>query len=132
MIHHHHLDLTLLDTPLAICRLAPDAAFPAWAMEGPFWSVTRTTDETSVICAMDAVPDHISAEGPWRAFKVAGPLDLALTGILSSLAQPLAKAGISIFALSTFDTDYLLVKAERLEAAVNTLRDAGHRVPDLH
>ncbi|HJW09734.1 MAG TPA: ACT domain-containing protein [Holophagaceae bacterium] len=126
----HHLDLILLDPPFAICRLDPNAAPPAWGMEGPFWSVTRTPDELSVVCEVERVPSHISAEGPWRALKVAGPLDFALTGILASLAHPLAKAGISIFALSTFDTDYLLVKADHLAAAVEALRDAGHRIPE--
>ena len=127
----HHLDLTLLDTPFAICRLEPDAELPAWGTGGPFWSITGTLEELSVVCAMDLVPPHISAEGPWRAFKVAGPLDFALTGVLASLAQPLAKAGVSIFALSTFDTDYLMVKADHLATAVETLRAAGHRIPEV-
>ncbi len=122
------LPLTLLEDELAVCRLDPDEEIPAWVAGGGLWSVTRTEEELSLICAFEQVPEGVRHEGPWRAFKVQGPLDFALTGILAALAQPLAEAGIPIFALSTFDTDYLLVKAERLEAAAGALRGAGHRI----
>ena len=122
------LRLTVLPEPLAVCRLAADDAFPAWLPARGFVSVTRTSEELSVVCAADAVPAGVRCEPDWRALAVAGPLDFGLTGILASLATPLAEAGISIFAISTFDTDYVLVKAERLGDAVDALRRAGHRI----
>jgi hypothetical protein len=122
------LALTLLPYRLAICRLAPGAAIPAWATAGPFFSITRTPDELSIICEPTAVPAGVRHESGCRAFKVAGPLDFALTGVLTSIAKALAEAGISIFALSTFDTDYVLMKNERVEDAVRALEAAGHQV----
>lgn len=122
------LALTLLLPTLAVCRLAPDAPPPPWAMGGDFWALTRTPDELSVVCLASAVPAGVRAETGWRALMVAGPLDFALVGILRSLAVPLAEAGVSIFAVSTFDTDYLLVRAEQLARAVAALERAGHTV----
>jgi uncharacterized protein len=123
------LDLTLLEGRLAICRLGPEAPLPAWALgPGALISLTRTPEQLSLVCPESVVPGGIRCEGGWRALRVAGPLDFALTGILAALTQPLAEAGIPIFALSTFDTDYVLVKEDRLEAALAALRGAGHRV----
>lgn len=122
------LDLSLVAGDLAVCRLDPDEEIPAWVAGGDLWCVSRTPDELSLVCAFDQVPPEVKSEGPWRAFRVQGPLDFSLTGILAALTAPLAEAGIPIFALSTFDTDYLLVKADRLEAAALALRDAGHRI----
>lgn len=122
------LTLSLLPDTLAVCRLAPDADAPAWAWTGEPASVTRTRDELSIVCRADAVPQEVRAEAGWRCLKVHGPLDFALTGILAALTAPLAAAGIALFAVSTFDTDYLLVKAENLDRAAEVLRGAGHRV----
>jgi hypothetical protein len=123
------MKLLVLPDRLAICRLAPDATVPSWAWEGAFVSVTRTADELSIVCAEPCLPDHLEAvERGWRALRVAGTLDFALVGILARLAAPLAEAGVSIFALSTFDTDYLLVRAADLDTAVAALRSAGHEV----
>ena len=91
-------------------------------------SVTRTAEELSVVCEQAGVPANIQAERDWRALRIKGTLDFSLTGILANIAFPLANAGISIFAVSTFDTDYVLVKAERLGEAVSALTAAGHRV----
>jgi uncharacterized protein len=121
------LDLTLLHESLAVCRLPSQAAIPDWAT-GTFVAITRTPDELSIVCAADAVPDAVRSEGPWRAFVVAGPLDFALTGILAAIAGPLAEAGVPIFAISTFDTDYVLVRAADVNRAIEALRAAGHRV----
>ena len=125
------LDLEILPETLAVCRLPPQAAEPDWARQGGFHSVTRTDQELSIVCAEDAVPsanapEGLRAEKGWRALRVAGPLDFALTGILASLAVPLAEAGVPIFALSTFDTDVLLVRAEHLPRAAEALTRAGH------
>ena len=125
-------DLRVLAGDLAVARLAPDAPLPEWASLAPgggaLHAVVRTAAELSVVCADAAVPDGVRAERGWRALTVAGPLDLALTGVLASLAVPLAEAGVAIFAIATFDTDYLLVRRERLSDAVTALRAAGHRV----
>lgn len=123
------LSLTVLSDPLAVCRLAPEDDPPPWA-RGQLVSVTRTAGELSVVCAHDAVPDGVRADGPWRALSVSGPLPFTATGVLAALAGPLAAAGIPIFALSTFDTDHLLVGAGALDDAIAVLREAGHRVTD--
>ena len=122
------LTLTLLAEPLAVCRLDPHSAPPAWAWSGPLVSITRSAEELSVVCAAASVPPDARAEQPWRALKVAGPLDFSLTGILASLAVPLAAADVSIFAVSTYDTDYVLVRSAQLDAALDALRRAGHTI----
>jgi hypothetical protein len=122
------LTLRVLPGVLAVCRLPPDAALPGWALSGGFVSVTRTLEELSVVCAEEVVPADGQCEGGWRVLQVAGPLDFALTGILAALATPLAAAGISIFALSTYDTDYVLVKERTLAEAIAVLRRAGMTV----
>lgn len=121
------LTLRLLPDLFAICRLAADAPIPVWA-RGEFVSLTRTRDELSLVCAQDHVPSAIPCERAWRALRVAGQLDFGLTGILAALATPLANAGISLFALSTFDTDYILVKQNSLDRAIQVLIQAGHAV----
>jgi hypothetical protein len=120
------LRLTILPEPLAVCRLAAHDEWPAWLPVHGLVSLTRTSDELSIVCAKGAIPAGVRCEPGWRALAVAGPLDFGLTGVLASIATPLAEAGISIFAISTFDTDYVLVKHERLEDAVEALRRAGH------
>jgi uncharacterized protein len=118
--------LLLLPGRFAVCRLAPDAPVPAWAVAGPLSSVTRTEDELSVVCAEVQVPDGVRGEPGWRALRVAGTLDFGLVGVLKALVTPLAEAGISVFALSTFDTDYLLLRD--LEGGAAALEAAGHEV----
>lgn len=117
----------LLPETLAVCRLPADAELPLW-IGGGFQSVTHTPDELSIVCREDYVPQEVQAEWGWRCLRVAGVLEFGLTSILASLTVPLAEAEISVFALSTFDTDYLLVKAERLEAAIRVLEAEGHHV----
>lgn len=122
------LTLSVLPDRFAICHLASGSALPDWALKPPFAAAVRTADELSLVCAEALVPAQIQAERGWRAIKVQGPLDFALTGVLSSLAGPLAQARISIFAISTFETDYLLVKEATLENALSVLSQAGHRI----
>jgi hypothetical protein len=121
------LSISVLPDPLAVCRLSPTAAVPDW-VSGGFASITRTADELSIVCREETVPDGTATERGWRAFKVEGPIPFEWTGIAASLLAPLAEAEISVFVISTFDTDYLLVKAETLERAAETLRTAGHDV----
>ena len=122
--------LTVIAGIHAVARLPPDAPVPAWAAGGGFVSVTRTPYELSIVCEQARVPPDITFEGGWRALMVAGPLDFNLTGVLASLAAPLSAAAISIFAIATYDTDYLLVRARDLSRAVGVLRGAGHTVLD--
>jgi hypothetical protein len=118
-----------MDGRMAVCRLAPTGELPAWALAaGGFSSVTRTADEWSVVCLEDVVPPGIQCEKGWRVFQVAGPLDFGLVGILASIAGPLADADVSVFVLSTYDTDYVMVKAPDVDRAARTLEAAGHRV----
>ncbi len=123
------LTLAVVAGRFAVVRLPPEQAMPAWAWSGVLASATRTETELSIVCADEAVPGTVfTVERGWRALRVAGPLDFSLIGILARLTAPLAEAGASVFALSTFDTDYLLVRATDLERAVGALRAAGHHV----
>lgn len=115
------LTLSLMPTRLAVCQLDASSDIPKWGLEEAFFSITRTQEELSIVCSEAKVPSSIKAEKGWRCFKVEGPLAFELTGILSSLAQPLAEAKISIFAISTFDTDYILVKEDNLQRAIEVL-----------
>jgi hypothetical protein len=120
------MSVTAMD--LAITRLEAGSAVPAWALTGEFFSITRTPDELSVVVEHARIPSGVPVDGGWRALKVAGPLPLSAVGVLHSISGPLARAGISLFAVSTHDTDYLLVKAETMERAVQALSAAGHTV----
>jgi len=122
------LVLSLLHGLWAVCRLHPESAVPAWSEGGLFFSATRTAEELSIVCEEAAVPQGVKAEKGWAVLKLHGPIPSDATGVLSSLAAPLAEAGISIFALSTFDTDYLLVKADRFGDAAAALKKAGIEV----
>ena len=123
-----NLTLSLLPENYSICRLGPEADIPPWALAGDFYSVTRTKKELSLVCSQEFVPVGVQCEKGWRCILVSGSLDFSLTGILASLTNSLAEAGISVFAISTFDTDYLLVKADNLKRAVLELEEAGHRI----
>lgn len=122
------VNLILLPDTFAVCRLAADSPIPAWTPTQAFVSITRTADELSIVCAESRVPADVQAERGWRMLRVNGTLDFALIGILAALTVPLADAGISVFAVSTFDTDYLLVKHDKLAQTVQTLISAGHQV----
>jgi uncharacterized protein len=123
-----NLDLDLLPAPYAVCRLSPGAAVPAWAAGEDLVSITRTPEELSILCPQEKVPEGIRSERDFRVLKIRGPLDFSLVGVLSGLAGPLAEAGISLFALSTFDTDYLLVKQGNLGRAAEILIREGHNI----
>lgn len=122
------LTLSILPNQFAVCRLSPDADVPAWSQNTEFYSITRSRDELSVVCLNKDVPRDIQAERDWLGLKVEGPLDSSLTGILASLANPLAKAKISIFAISTYGTDYVFVRKDSLSQAVAILKNEGHSI----
>ena len=123
--------LTLLPEAFAVCRLDPAEQAPAWVLEagGPFASVTRTDDELSVVCVEEDVPDTATkVERGFRAYKLQGPVPFSTVGVVSGLTKPLAEAGISVFVVSTFDTDYLLVKDSSVKRASHLLDKAGFSV----
>ena len=127
-MEHRALTLELVAGSYAVCRLGASEPLPAWAGEGPFVSVTRTDAELSVVCPQEAVPTAVVAEPGWRCLRVVGPLGFGITGVLASLSGPLASSGVSIFVVSTYETDYLMVQERDLERALDALTRAGHRV----
>jgi hypothetical protein len=128
VVSFHQLNLVVVDGTFAICRLGADATIPSWVTAGRFFSITRTTDELSIVCHQDAIPEGTASERGWRCVRVAEKISFSVVGVLASLAAPLAEAGISVFAVSTFDTDYLLVKKEDFEKAITVLQQAGHLI----
>jgi hypothetical protein len=122
------LRLFTVDGMFAVCKMPADAPIPHWATDGKLVSITRTADELSIVCRQDHVPDDIHYERDWRCLRIAGAMPFTVVGVLASLAAPLASAGIGIFAISTFDTDYLLTKAADFERAISALRKSGHVV----
>jgi uncharacterized protein len=124
----HQLTITVHPDRYAICRLEAGAPLPAWAGGGDFLSVTRTARELSVVCADSMVPESAHAERHRRLLQIEGTLPFSLVGVLASVAAPLAQAEISTFAISTYDTDYLLVSDKDLRRAEEVLEAAGHTI----
>ena len=122
------LVLHVLAGEFAIARLAADAPLPDWAHSPVFSATTRTAGELSILCPAAQIPADVKHERGWRLLKLRGPFAFTETGILAAVLAPLAAERIGILALSTFDTDYVLVKTAELDAAVRTLRDAGHTI----
>ncbi|MCB0333440.1 MAG: ACT domain-containing protein [Bdellovibrionales bacterium] len=122
------LILSTVEGEYSVCRLAPTEEIPSWAIEGNFFTVSRTADELSIVCDSRQVPSTVKAEHGWNCLKVEGPLDFSLTGILASLVSPLGESGISIFALSTFDTDYLLIGKDNFSKAKEILTASSHTI----
>lgn len=120
--------LRVLSDRLAVCQLSPQADTPGWARLVELLSITRTRSELSIVCSQRFLPPDVKAERDWRAFEIKGPLDFSLTGVLAGLSTTLAQAEISLFALSTYDTDYLLVKDADFERARLALTAAGHAI----
>lgn len=127
-IPNYSLTLALLPDRLMVCRLPAKAQIPDWVKFGDISALIRTRDEFSILCEDGAVPEGILAERGWRALKVSGPLEFSMVGVLASLAMPLAQAGVSIFVVSTYDTDYVLVKEFALPNALLVLCQAGHSI----
>jgi uncharacterized protein len=120
------LTLTPIAGSFAVCRLESGSPIPRWATDGAFVNITRTPCELSIVCEESAVPFGVKHEPGWICFQLRGPFAFAEVGVLAALVGPLAAAGISVFAVSTFDTDYLMVKAESEAAARAALTAAGH------
>jgi uncharacterized protein len=122
------LPLVILPDRLAVCRLSADAPHPDWARSGDLLALVQTSDELSIVCTERYVPPDVRAERGWRALQVQGPLEFAMVGVLASIVVPLARTGVSVFVLSTFDTDFVLVKEDALDRAVSALTQAGFLV----
>jgi len=122
------LTMKLLKEKFGVCRLSKDDLIPEWAEQGDFYSVTRTFDELSIVCYQKNIPSDIKCENDWRILKVEGPLDFSLIGILSSISLVLAREKISIFAISTYETDYILVKDKDIDNAVKALSKEKYEV----
>ena len=127
----HQLTVVVYAEIYAVCRLDALVAVPEWAKGAEFISITRTAIELSIVCQEDTLPAEISAERNRRLMRIEGPLAFSLTGVLASVTAPLARAEISIFAVSTYETDYLLVSDKDLQKATEVLEAAGHPVRRL-
>jgi uncharacterized protein len=123
-------ELTLLPERFMVCRLPAGSEVPDWAQSGDLSAIVRTPEEMSIVCSECIIPDNVIAECGWRVLKVEGPLEFSMVGVLASLALPLSQAGVSIFVLSTYDTDYLMVKEDALSTALISLCEAGHIILD--
>lgn len=119
------LKFRLLPGPYAIVRLAPDAPVPAWATNGDFISVTRNADELSIVCPTVNLPSDVNSAHRWICLKLEGPFPFSQTGVLLSFIEPLSTNDVPIFAISTYDTDYVLIQ-EEFASAIDLLRQAGH------
>jgi len=122
------LHLSVLGERLAVCRLDAGSAVPDWATAAPFSSITRTVGELSVVCPEERVPAGITCERGWRALKLEGPFEFGMIGLLSSVAVPLAESEVSVLAIATYETDYVLVQGSQLDLAKEALRKRGHEI----
>jgi len=127
-MHSRRLTLRIRPESFAICRLEPGAALPGWLPSRGFTATVRAEDELCVYCEAAAVPQDVRAVRNWRALQLLGPFDFSESGVIASVAGPLAEAGISIAVLATYDTDYIFVRDDALESAAEILQAGGHRV----
>ena len=126
------LTIHILKDQYAICKLHSDPVIQDWIKEPLFFSITRTDDEWSVVCRQSRLPANAEESSPdWRILRLSGPLDFSLVGIIAHISEILKNADIPIFTISTYRTDYILVKNDHLEKAVQNLRSAGHKVTYL-
>jgi uncharacterized protein len=128
--HHprRHLKFRWLPGPYAVVRLAPDGPVPDWATKGEFTSVSRSADELSIVCPAENLPEGVNSQHHWICYKLEGPFPFSQTGVLLSFIEPLSNNGIPIFAISTYDTDYVLVQEEFASATQQALDKAGHQL----
>ncbi|AQS06035.1 ACT domain-containing protein [Clostridium beijerinckii] len=122
------LTIRLLEEKYGVCRLNNNESIPEWIKNSDFFSITKTCDELSIVCLEKDIPDEVKCEKEWRILKVEGQLDFSLVGILSSISTILAKSGIGIFAISTYDTDYILVREKDVDNAMKALIKNKYKV----
>jgi hypothetical protein len=124
----HKLSIRRIDEPFAVVQLEPGAIVPEWATAGVLFAVVRTAEELSLVCSQHLVPEGVKCERDWVALKLEGPFAFSTVGVLSSVIAPLAAGRVPVFVLSTFDTDYVLIKQENLSRAIELLRAEGHTI----
>ena len=112
----------------AVVRLAPDASIPDWAARGEFTSISRTSDELSIVCPIENIPSEYASGPRWICLKLEGPFPFSQTGVLLSFIEPLSNNRVPIFAISTYDTDYIFIQEQTHELAMQLLEAAGHRL----
>lgn len=122
------LKLEILNNRYGVCKLESGTGIPGWISGNGFFSITGTPDELSVVCEEELIPEDVQSEKGWRIFKVQGPLDFSLIGIISDISTCLAGAGVSIFAVSTYETDYIMVREQELDQAVTALTEAEYEI----
>ena len=123
------LVLSTLDGFFAICKFNPQTKIPNWALKGEFYSITRTSEELSILCPQKIIPSEITSVGRWRGLKIEGPFKFTEIGILNSITTPLASVNISLLSISTFDTDYVFIQDDQFKDALLILAANGHEVP---
>ncbi len=126
-MQRHQLKFRWLPGPYAVMRLSADARIPDWATKGDFTSITRTGDELSIVCPSDNLPPDVPSPQRWICLKLEGPFPFSQTGVLLSFIEPLSRNDIPIFAISTYDTDYVLIQEEFAGIAIDSLQHAGHQ-----
>jgi hypothetical protein len=122
------LKLTSLPGNFSIFQIDPVIGIPLWAQQGEFFSITQAADELSIVCEDKYIPDSINREKNWRVLKIEGPFNFDEIGILNSITTPLARANISLLAVSTFNTDYILIQDSHFIEVVDILKNDGHKV----
>ncbi len=124
----NQLPFIIIDGVFSLCRLAPGDAIPSWALQSRFYTISKTSDELSVVCESLYVPAEVKQDGNWRLLKIASVLNLSLTGITAKFSTALANADINLCVIATYETDYILVKQEKLQLAITALQHAGFLV----
>ena len=122
------LQLSLLKDKYGICTLPNTAPIPDWALTQSLASITRTEKELTIVCRLEILPSQYQSDLKWRCFKIDGSFDLNQIGVISSISSPLADAGISIYVISTYDTDYFLIQEQNLEKTISVLSSSGHYI----
>lgn len=123
-----NISIKLLEGKYAVCKLGVTESIPEWCRDNSFVSITRTADELSIVCLQNNVPEGVNAERDWNILKIEGQLDFSLIGIISSISSILAKKEISIFVISTFNTDYILVKEKNIENTIKALLEEEYEI----
>ncbi len=122
------LHLQVIPDRYGIIKLPSTSDIPSWVLDCSVYNITKTPDELSIVCSQNVIPEEILCERGWKGLRVMGHLSFNSTGVVESIAKPLAEDEISIFTVSTFDTDYVFVKESQLDQTVNCLKAAGHHV----
>ncbi len=130
MILSKKVPVIVLDPPMGVCRLGNTTTIPQWAMREMPYSITRTEDELSIVCPAKNIPAYAKSENGWRCLKLKGPLPFSMIGVLADISRLLFEQKISIFVISTYDTDYIMVKEEQLQKAFDALKAGGYKILD--